>query len=132
MQEDEKLHYYQCRKEHLVTVTHSTCHGSKTGDGDWQFVDCVSGFRSDSHTLLAAGNKNAQIYLRLYGRSFYLGLFMRTLLREIILQTNYAVIMEMRESCSEAQTWHDNAPAVCVCVCVSVDPCVRSFRARVR
>lgn len=44
---------------------------------------------------------------------FLLGLFKHTLLKEIILQPNYTVIMEMRGSCSEVQMQHAD---VCVCV----------------
>lgn len=59
-------------------------------------------------------------------RVFLLRLFMQELLREIILQPNYTVIMEMRGSCLETQTQNDDETvSVCVfvrmCVCVCVD-----------
>lgn len=52
-----------------------------------------------------------------------LRLFMQELLREIILQPNYTVIMEMRGSCLETQTQNDDETAMCptwtwVCLCV--------------
>lgn len=49
---------------------------------------------------------------------FLLRLFMQELLREIILQPNYTVIMEMRGSCLETQTQNGNETMVCVCACV--------------
>ena len=54
------------------------------------------------------------------GLLFLLGLFMQELLREIILQPNYTVIMEMRGSCLETQTQNDDETSVCVRVCVRV------------
>lgn len=39
---------------------------------------------------------------------------MQVLLREIILQPNCTVIMEMRGSCLETQTQNDDEPLMCV------------------
>lgn len=47
---------------------------------------------------------------------FLLRLFMQVLLREIILQPNCTVIMEMRGSCLETQTQNDDDD-VFVCLC---------------
>lgn len=55
---------------------------------------------------------------------FLLGLFMHALLKEIILQPNYTVIMEMRASCLEVQMQHADE---CVCLCVCETCCVRYF-----
>lgn len=58
-------------------------------------------------------------------RVFLLRLFMQELLREIILQPNYTVIMEMRGSCLETQTQNDDETvSVCVCVCENACVCV--------
>ena len=62
---------------------------------------------------------------------FLLRLFMQELLREIILQPNYTVIMEMRGSCLETQTQNDDE-TVCVRVLVCACLCVCSCRARWR
>lgn len=43
---------------------------------------------------------------------------MQELLREIILQPNYTVIMEMRGSCLETQTQNDDETRVCARACV--------------
>lgn len=45
---------------------------------------------------------------------FLLGLW--ALLKEIVLQPNYTVVMEMRGSCLEAQMQHADA---CVCLCLT-------------
>lgn len=60
-------------------------------------------------------------------RVFLLRLFMQELLREIILQPNYTVIMEMRGSCLETQTQNDDE-TVCVCENACVCVCVDSVR----
>lgn len=44
---------------------------------------------------------------------------MQALLKEIILQPNYTVIMEMRGSCLEVQMQHVDEP-LCVSVCLCV------------
>lgn len=49
---------------------------------------------------------------------------MQELLREIILQPNYTVIMEMRGSCLETQTQNYDENMMCVCACVCVCICV--------
>lgn len=74
---------------------------------------------------------NARIGLHIwesfYAVLFLLRLFMQELLREIILQPNYTVIMEMRGSCLETQTQNDDETVMSACVCVAV--CVAAGRA---
>lgn len=55
------------------------------------------------------------VYLVFFCYAVLLGLFMQELLTEIILQSNYTVIMEMRGSCLETQ---NDDETVCVRVCV--------------
>lgn len=61
--------------------------------------------------------KRVFVFISVSGVSvlFLLGLFMHALLKEIILQPNYTVIMEMRASCLEVQMQHADE---CVCLCV--------------
>lgn len=70
--------------------------------------------------LCLCGQDGACIGWHIWGVSlFYAGLlrlFMQELLREIILQPNYTVIMEMRSSCFQTQTQNDDETMKCVTV----------------
>lgn len=65
----------------------------------------------------ALRGRKAQIHLHLCRRCFYLWLFMRALLREIILQPNYAVIMEtLVQRHKRGMTMSLLCVRACVCV----------------